>query len=432
MPRASLRKVTGALLALLVVVTSITPPVRALLTMPEHVNIASDTKYQLGPRLPLLSLRCRSSSLVSVSSQESFWILPNQDGIGEVEVMLLGALPLKKVRVSVIPRLRLIPGGHSIGVLLRSDGVIVTGVSGVVGQSGETTYPARDAGIRQGDLILAVDGQAVRSEAHIASLVNDAGRSGRPIQITAKRMDGSVYVSNVVPRYCVETRRYRIGLWVRDGAAGVGTLTFVDPRSMRFGALGHVVTDTDTGRPVEVGDGEIVKAQVTAIEEGRSGKPGEKIGLFLQDKEVLGSIDANSRFGISGTLYSILHNPLYPDPIEIALGSEVHPGPAEIVTVIQGQQIEKFAVEIIKVNLSPSVEGRNLVLRVTDPRLIKKTGGIVQGMSGSPIIQDGKLVGAVTHVFISDPTKGYGVLIENMVLDCGLVEPGWTGLTFFV
>lgn len=431
MPRASsLRKVAGAFLAALVLMTSYTPPVSRLLTLPEHLNIASDEKYSLGLNVPFVSLRCRGTSAVSVSSSDPFCIVPKGDGVGEIEVVLFGALPVKKVRVSVLPRLRLIPGGHSIGVLLKSDGVIVTGISAVVSQSGESKYPARDAGVRQGDLIMAVDGQKVKGEAHMANLVNDAGRAGRTLEITGKRMDGSLYVTSVKPEYCVETRRFRIGLWVRDGAAGVGTLTFIDPATMRFGALGHVITDADTGRPVEIGDGEIVRAQVTAIEGGRSGKPGEKIGLFVQDREVLGSIDTNSRFGICGTLYSVLSNPLYPEPLEIALGTEVRPGPAEIVTVVEGQQIEKFSAEILKVNVSPFVEGRNLVLKVTDPRLIKKTGGIVQGMSGSPIIQDGKLIGAVTHVFINDPTKGYGVLIENMVLQCGLVVPGSTGQSF--
>ncbi|HHV78932.1 MAG TPA: SpoIVB peptidase [Firmicutes bacterium] len=431
MPQASSRRrFIGVILAVFIVAAAISPPVRALLTFPDRVKLADDNRYDLGFRVPFITVRCRDQSIIQTSSCDPFSVEARSGGTSAFDVLLFGKVPVKRVRVDVLPRLRLIPGGHSIGVLLRSKGVIVTGLSPVVNPVGQAKYPAKEAGIRQGDVILTVNGENVKSESHMAMAVNEAGKSGRIVEITAKSIDGRIYTTFAKPEFCVETRRYRIGLWVRDGAAGVGTLTFLDPQAMRYAALGHIITDADTGRPLEVSDGEIVRATVTAVESGRSGRPGEKIGVFVQDEDALGSIDMNSRYGISGTLYRMLENPFYPEPLPIAMGHEVHVGPAEIITVVEEQRMEKFCAEIIKVAGSSDIDGKNLVIKITDPRLLKKTGGIIQGMSGSPIIQEGKLVGAVTHVFVNDPTKGYGVFIENMILESGIPLPGSAGFIF--
>jgi stage IV sporulation protein B len=211
-----------------------------------------------------------------------------------------------------------------------------------------------------------------------------------------------------------------MGLYIRDSAAGVGTLTFYEPESKKYGALGHVISDMDTGKPIAIGEGHVVQSSVTSIEKGRNGAPGEKYAIFRNEKVKLGNIEKNTPFGIFGTMNQLPENALETTPIPIAFGEQVKAGPAEIYTVVDGQKVEKFKIEIVNVIPQKYPATKGLILKVTDPVLLKKTGGIVQGMSGSPIIQDGKLVGAVTHVFVNDPTSGYGTYIEWMLQDAGI------------
>jgi stage IV sporulation protein B len=199
-------------------------------------------------------------------------------------------------------------------------------------------------------------------------------------------------------------------------------MTFFDPQSRRYGALGHVIADMDTNRPIEIEDGQIVAASVSRIEPGKRGQPGEKIGTFSHNRDAIGTIDRNTPFGIMGYLFKPPECNLYSEPLPIAMMNEVRPGPAKIVTVISGRKLEEFDVEIVRVNPQPTPHAKGMVIKVVDRRLLAATGGIVQGMSGSPIIQDGRLVGAVTHVFVNDPTKGYGVFIEWMIIDSGILE----------
>lgn len=342
----------------------------------------------------------------------------SQPGQCHLELKLFGRIPVKRVVIDILPQIRLIPGGHSIGILLRAQGVIIVGHSPIVGKDGQKLYPGRDAGLEIGDVILAINKQVVNSDEQAALLIDQLGRENKPVTVTV-RHKGEVTNRQVQPVYCEETDRYRVGLYIRDGAAGVGTLTFYDPESGMYGALGHVINDVDTNQRIDIKDGKIVKASVQGIQQGRRGQPGEKIGLFLSEREISGTITKNTRFGIFGQLKEDLLNPLYPRAIPIALSSQIREGPAKMLTVVNGEEIEAFQVEIIRVFPKPRSDGKGMVIRVVDPRLLNLTGGIVQGMSGSPVIQDGKLVGAVTHVFVNDPTRGYGIFIENMLLETG-------------
>lgn len=305
-----------------------------------------------------------------------------------------------------------IPGGESIGVLIQSEGVTVVGISDILGQFGQKTNPAVDAGIKTGDIILKIDGIPVKGEEEVREIVARAGAAGRPLTVEYRRGQ-EVGTAKVLPAYCSETMRYRIGLFIKDGAAGVGTMTFYEPKSRIFGALGHLITDGETARPVEISNGRIIGATVQGIHRGRRGQPGEKIGMLSNDGKITGIIKSNTSLGIYGFLQKEPESKTG-KALPVAAADQVHVGAAEIFTVLSGDKVEKFTVEITRVNPNAR-DGKGMVIKVNDPRLIEETGGIIQGMSGSPVIQDGKLAGAVTHVFVNDPARGYGVLAEWMI-----------------
>lgn len=334
----------------------------------------------------------------------------------EVELSLLGAIPLRKVAVKIVPERMVVPGGHAIGVLLAAEGVVVVGHRALRGLDGRQRYPAKEAGIEVGDIILRVDGIAVRRAEDLASLVGAAYLERRPVRVMLRR-SGHLIARQMEPVLCDtapnrEQPRAMLGLYVEDPAAGVGTLTFYDPRTGGFAALGHRISELGGQRRVWLEGGKIVAARISGIEQGQRGSPGEKIGTFSGPEDIIGNIDLNSRFGLFGKLACSLPGE---NAVPVALAHQVHIGPATIRTVIQGDDIQEFKVEIVRVYRQQQPHDKGLVIKVTDPDLLSLTGGIVQGMSGSPIIQDGRLVGAVTHVFVNDPTRGYGVIAEWMV-----------------
>ncbi|MCL6634510.1 MAG: SpoIVB peptidase [Peptococcaceae bacterium] len=322
---------------------------------------------------------------------------------------------------------QVVPGGQSIGVLIHSRGVVVAGYAAVLDDSGKRVNPAADAGLRDGDIILKVDGEEVRSESRVRELVARAGAAGQPVTLEVKRGE-EIFFSRLNPVFCKETLRYRLGLIVRDSAAGVGTLTFYEPKTMLYGALGHIITDIGSTQPVELSDGRIVGASVQGILRGRRGQPGEKIGMFQGDKAISGTVIKNTKMGIFGHLERPPENSGFSAPLPVAAVHQIHEGPAEVLTVLQGDKVEKFSIEIIRVNPQARRDGRGLVIKITDPRLLDQAGGIIQGMSGSPIIQDNRLAGAVTHVFVNDPAKGYGVPAEWMLREAEIIpEAGTAG-----
>jgi len=340
-------------------------------------------------------------------------------GSVNLEFRLFGIIPLRQLTVNVLPEKKLVPGGHSIGIKLHSEGVLVVGHHQVHGPD-STTSPAKDAGIIVGDVLLAINGRDLQDANQVAQIIREEAAKKDKLSFTIKRGDQQFTVE-VKPLLCQETKQPRIGLYVRDSAAGVGTLTFYDPKTKRYGALGHVITDVDTNQPIEIRDGQIVKANIVSIKAARRGYPGEKTGIFQEGKDLAGTIDKNCLFGICGTLHSL--EPVAGEErkaIPVALISQVRPGPAEILTVVDGTTIERFAIEIQRVYNQSRPSDKGMVIAITDERLLKETGGIVQGMSGSPIIQDGRLAGAITHVFVNDPTRGYAVFAEWMVEAAGI------------
>lgn len=328
-----------------------------------------------------------------------------------------GKFPVKKVAVDVLPELRVIPGGHSVGVRMNTYGVHVVGHHLIQTKNGEKS-PGEMAGIKVGDVITQINGQEIKKLADLTRYLEEAGKTGEELNFTVLRED-KILQKTIKPVKDNKKNDYRIGLYIRDSTAGVGTLTFYDPKSKKYGALGHVISDLDTKKPITVNNGQILQSSVTSIEKSSDGNPGEKLANFTNEQPI-GSITTNSPFGIFGKLYNDIQNGPYNEPMPIALSKDVKEGPAKILTVLEGNNIESFDVEIVSSVPQKFPATKGMVIRIKDPKLLEKTGGIVQGMSGSPIIQDGKLVGAVTHVFVNDATSGYGVHIEWMLKEAGI------------
>ncbi len=313
-----------------------------------------------------------------------------------------------------------IPGGQSIGIKLRSSGVLVVGYHFI--HSGRQLFsPGERANIHIGDLITKVDGKRVTRVDLVSREIEGIGSHGKSLNLEFKRK-GQILSTKIKPMWDEDSNVYRIGLYIRDSASGVGTMTFYDPKNHVFAALGHVVTDADTGQAIE-GQGEIVRAAVTSIDRGESGQPGEKRGTFVNENKILGKVLQNNAFGVYGRLSVRPDNSLIDMPMLIASPNEVKPGPAKILTVIHDQKVEAFDVNIVKVNVQKTASIKSFIIQVTDPKLLKATGGIVQGMSGSPVIANHKLIGAITHVFLSDSSRGYGVFAAWMQQYTKTIEP---------
>ncbi|ADL08056.1 stage IV sporulation protein B [Thermosediminibacter oceani DSM 16646] len=416
------RKLIGVFIAIMITLVAFSPQFSGLNRFPDRIRVIEGKEHTLNFRIPFtLQLFAKSSDYLiingaalkdrmNVNLKNPLSIKSSRLGTYDLEFRLFGIIPVKKMKLEVLPEVKVIPGGHSIGVKLRPDGVIVVGIASVIDEKGKTSYPAREAGIQVGDTISMVNGYKIYTAEELSRIVNRD--EDKIVTLTVKR-NGKTFETQLG---AVKSRDgiYQIGLWVRDIAAGVGTLTFYDPESGYYGALGHIISDSDTGRIVEVGQGEIIRASITSIAPARKNVPGEKRGVFVEEDRVMGNILTNTQFGIFGRMYEPVKNPYYSE-IPVALASFAHEGKAQILTVIDGERIEKFDIEIQKIVRQNFPSTKGMIIKIIDPRLIEKTGGIVQGMSGSPIIQDGYLVGAVTHVFVNDPTRGYGVFAEWMI-----------------
>lgn len=324
------------------------------------------------------------------------------------------SLPVANSSFRKLEDVKVIPGGQSIGVQLHTTGVLVVGHHLVNGQEGTAASPGEQANIEVGDVILKINNEEIHKMEDVKPYVEVAGKENQTLDVTIRRGKNTI-VTSLKPLLDSKESEYRLGLYIRDSAAGIGTMSFYDPESLKYGALGHVISDMDTKKPIDINEGTIVRSSVTAIEKGNNGSPGEKQAKFSINENKVGSISKNSPYGIFGTLSHKLKNKKYDQPMSIALSHEVKEGPAKILTVIDGEKVEEFDVEVINNIPQKHAATKGMVIKVTDPQLLKRTGGIVQGMSGSPIIQGDKIIGAVTHVFVNDPTSGYGVHIEWML-----------------
>lgn len=323
------------------------------------------------------------------------------------DVKIFGTIPLKNINISTIERIKLYPGGMPFGVKFQTDGILIVGITDVETKNG-TYNPAYESGLRVKDIVVKVNDNNVSTVQEVTNAIESS--DGNEMKFTVMR-NNELYDFTVTPIYSELDSAYKMGIWIRDSTAGIGTVTFINPQNSTFAGLGHGICDVDTGELMPMLKAQIYNVTINGVNEGRPGYPGELKGYF--DSEKTGALIGNTIAGVYGSLVSMPTSPVN-EAMPIGLRQDVHEGEAYIYCTVNDQPPVKYSVEIIKIN--PNTEDvKNFIIRITDPVLLEITGGIVQGMSGSPVIQDNKIIGAVTHVLINDPTKGYGILIEKML-----------------
>lgn len=322
-------------------------------------------------------------------------------------VKLFDSLNVSNLTINVIPKTTVIPLGNTIGLKLYTEGVLVVGMSEIEGEK-----PYEDTGIKEGDRIIKIDKEKISNTEDLVQTVNSS--QGKEVQITYIKEDtNEEKVTNILPAK-TKDNEYKLGLWVRDAAAGVGTLTFYEPDSKMFAALGHGITDIDTGSLVTIANGELVSSNILSITKGEKGNPGEIRGS-IEGEAKLGDISKNTSFGIFGKISNKTRLEINQNEIEVLARNEIKQGKAQIICELEEGKKKTYEIEIQKIYTANNKDNKSMIIKVTDRELLEKTGGIIQGMSGSPIIQNGKFVGAVTHVLVNDPTTGYAVFADMML-----------------
>ncbi len=327
-----------------------------------------------------------------------------QKNVG-ARLMIFNTFPIKNVSVSIEQRRYVIPGGELFGIRLYTNGLVVSETS-EVGNTGKS--PANLAGIESGDIILSVNGNTLTSSEQLLKEVENSG--GSPVKI--RYMKGEKITDTLLtPIYDTSSEKYRAGLYVRDSCAGIGTMTYTDPKNSSFGGLGHGICDNESGCLMPLLSGDIVDADISSVRKGMCGSPGSVCGHF-RNNESRGTLILNSEHGVYGKIKNVDKSK---KAIPVAFKQEIVRGNAQLISTIDENKPEYYDIEIEDISYNNLSRIKNMVIKVTDERLLRKTGGIVQGMSGSPIIQNGMLTGAVTHVFVNDPSRGYAVFAENML-----------------
>ena len=346
-----------------------------------------------------------SAELLAVSD-ETIGVSDEISPQNEYTAKLFGLFPTKNVKEEAVDGVSLVPCGDVFGVKFFTKGVVVTEISEVESDEGIIS-PAKKAGLKKGDVIISIDGQEVNTAEETTDIIKNS--NGTPLSAEFLR-DGKKYKARIIPVKASADGGFKAGMWVRDSTAGIGTITFYDPSDGSFAGLGHGIYDSETELLLPLLRGAVVDITLDDIIKGRNGHPGELKGAFGTEK--IGSLVNNTACGV----YGILAKPpaLISDALPCASNDEVQKGQAAILSNVDGKGVIEYSVEIVKI-YSGDEETKNFVIEVTDKALLEKTGGIVRGMSGSPILQNGKLVGAVTHVLVNDPTRGYGIFIENML-----------------
>lgn len=330
-------------------------------------------------------------------------------GSYRVECRLFGVIPLKTVKVIPVDTQMVYASGSPVGIYMETEGVLIIDSGEIRNAEGILQAPAEHI-VQPGDYIRKVDGEVLESKKQLIKMVSE--NQGTPMEMEVMRNNESIKIS--LTPIQTEDGSYKLGLWVRDNIQGIGTLTYID-ESGRFGALGHGISDVDTGEQLNIEQGELYDARILSVQKGTSGSPGELRGIIdYQDYLKLGEICKNTANGITGRLHTGKGAALHREAYEITLKQDLQTGPAHILSDV-GDGVKEYDIEIVKIDRNAKDSNKSFVIQVTDPELLSKTGGIVQGMSGSPIIQNGKLAGAVTHVLVNDPARGYGIFIENML-----------------
>ena len=386
----------------------------ALGSLPEHIFLAPEHVALLGDRGGRVSLSFSpwlEEESVPAAFQGDAPVIENIDREplqGEMTVSLLG-IPLRNVAVDLLRDVEVIPVGITVGIRIDATGLIVLGTGAVTTSDGSHLRPSEGL-IKSGDILLKVNNTEIQDQNHFSSQI-ESTPPGSSVSLTLRR--GEEIITVEVSPVLSSQGRNKLGLWIRDSTKGIGTITYYNPVNSRFAALGHGVVDVDTNQLIPVRDGQLYQADIVAVKRGKKGSPGELVGNVDRDSPI-GVITSNTSVGLFGTIKDGSRH-LPGKTMGIALQGDVREGPAVILSNISGREVRQYDIFIERVNRFASDESKGMVIRITDQELITRTNGIVQGMSGSPIIQNGRLVGAVTHVLVQNPLRGYGIFIENML-----------------
>ena len=349
---------------------------------------------------------------ISIDLNQPFSIQSTETGKFNVDLKFLGIFPIKALEVEVINPDYYIPSGRTVGVTVNTDGILVLGTGNIIDYSGKKVSPGNGK-LYSGDYIKKVNQQNVESKEELIQIVNQS--NGEEIDIEFER-NGNVMTTRLTPVKTSVEGEYKLGLWVRDDTQGIGTITYINSDNHSFGALGHGITDIDTKQLMKISNGKIVDALITNVTKGQNGLPGEISGIIVEENDkLIGDITVNSEYGIFGTInQNAFYKYFAEDTMPLGFKYDIHEGKAYILSDVSGE-MKKYEISIEKIYLNDQTN-KGMFIKVVDKNLLNETNGIVQGMSGSPIIQDNMLIGAVTHVFVQDSTKGYGTFIENMIL----------------
>jgi len=424
----NIKKSIGLFLIALLVAISFNDSFQSIVNFPKELYILQGEERVFDFKIPFqINAITKENNLIEVNGlkqdkyqlnlSEPIEVLPKEIGELDLQIKAFGFLPIRSMKVKVLPDVKLYPGGQSIGVKLKTKGVLVVGLSEIIGEDGKSYTPGLDGNVNVGDILYRINGKRVNTAEEVSMIINNI--TDNTVELELKRKDKWEKV-NIKPVKDREDGKYKIGLWVRDNTAGIGTLTFFHEETKKYGALGHGITDVTTGIIMPVNNGEIVSAKVGSVLQGQKGKPGEIRGIFYNEDKIIGNIEKNTSHGLYGKTYQNILNDKTDKTFSIGLQQHIKLGPAKILATVEEDIIEEFDIRIEKIVNQSEKSGKSMVIKVTDPKLLEKTGGIVQGMSGSPIIQDNKIIGAVTHVFINDPTKGYGIFIEWMLEEANI------------
>lgn len=378
--------------------------------------LSADTGESVYPEADAIPAARGSESVAFYQEDGALCLRALQVGESNMTLRLFGFLPLKNVVVKVLPETTVYAGGDAIGLSLRAGGLVVIDFKDFTNQAGDNCNPAEAAGLRRGDKIISCNGEAVNDSDDFARMVSTDG--GKELTLQYVR-DGATDEVRVTPLLSKDDNLYRLGLWLRDGTDGIGILTFVDKTTGIYGSIGHGIQDTDLEELCTLDYGYALRAQIIGIEMGFSGDPGELKGVFARTDQPLGNVLFQDDTGVYGKYFSDNEEGAADlkrrQELEVGLSYEVETGPATILTTLDDKGIREYEIEITKVYYNRVNSTKSMMIAITDEELLERTGGIVQGMSGSPIIQNGKIIGAVTHVLVNDATEGYGIFMESML-----------------
>lgn len=375
--------------------------------LPENLQLSNGEEFYINDKL----------SIVATEDGDNF--VPKViDKVGKsyrLTINLTGPAPAQEV-ISYTEQRMVIPGGTPFGIKMYTDGILVVGMSDILIGT-ENVNPAKEGGLKIGDIVTHINSEKLHRGDDVKHHVAASAGDSMIFQVMRGTDELELVITPVLSQL---DGGYKAGIWVRDSSAGIGTLTYYDPQTSAFAGLGHAVCDIDTGAVMPLSSGEVVDVNISGVNAGQSGKPGELKGTFTSEQP-LGYLQINCECGLFGVMNTSYFGG---ESVPMANKFEAQPGKATILSTISGNKPQSFDIMIEKVNYSDISPTKNMVIKITDPQLLAATGGIVQGMSGSPIIQNGKLIGAITHVFVNDPTRGYGIFAENMDKQLKNVENG--------